>query len=68
VRREDHRRLRAAVDRLAKGERTAIVARYFVGLTDDEAAAVLNIPRAALRMRAWRGLQRLRRELEVEEP
>jgi RNA polymerase sigma-70 factor, ECF subfamily len=68
LRREEGRRVRAAVDRLANGERTAIVARYFVGLTDKEAAAILNVPRAALRLRAWRGLQRLRRELEMEEP
>jgi RNA polymerase sigma factor (sigma-70 family) len=63
LRRENRRRLLAAVDRLAPGERTAIVARYFVGLSDAEAAAALHVPRAAVKLRAWRGLQRLRREL-----
>jgi RNA polymerase sigma factor (sigma-70 family) len=60
---EERRRLFAMVDRLPPGERTAIVARYLAGLSDAEAATVLRIPRATLKMRAWRGLQRLRREL-----
>jgi RNA polymerase sigma factor (sigma-70 family) len=66
LRREERRRLLATVDALPPGERTAIVARYLAGLSDAEAAAVLNIPRAAFKMRAWRGLQRLRRELGEE--
>ena len=67
LRRESRRNLLAAVDRLTAGERTAILARYFVGLTDEETAAALGDPRATVKVRAWRGLQRLRRELGEEE-
>jgi RNA polymerase sigma factor (sigma-70 family) len=67
LRGEERRRLLATVNDLPPGERTAIVARYLVGLTDGEAAAVLNVSRTAFKMRAWRGLQRLRRELREDE-
>lgn len=67
LRRESRRRLLAAVDRLSAGERAAILARYFVGLTDEETAAALGVPRATVKMRAWRGLKKLRRELGEEE-
>jgi RNA polymerase sigma-70 factor (ECF subfamily) len=63
LRREDRRRLLAAVDALPRGERLAVAARYFAGLTDEEIGAALGVPRAAVKMRAWRGLQKLRREL-----
>jgi RNA polymerase sigma factor (sigma-70 family) len=55
-----------ALDRLPDGERVAVAARYLVGLTDAETAAALGIPRATVKMRAWRGLNRLRRELGEE--
>jgi RNA polymerase sigma-70 factor (ECF subfamily) len=64
--RESGRELRAALDRLPEGERVAVAARYLVGLTDAETAAALGIPRATVKMRAWRGLNRLRRELGEE--
>jgi RNA polymerase sigma factor (sigma-70 family) len=67
LRRESRRDLLAAVDRLPAGERTAILARYFVGLTDEETAAALGVPRATVKVRAWRGLNRLRRELGEED-
>jgi RNA polymerase sigma-70 factor (ECF subfamily) len=66
ARRESRRRLLAAVDGLAEGERTAILARYVIGLTDEETAAALGVPRATVKMRAWRGLRKLRRELGEE--
>ncbi len=66
LRRESRRDLLAAVDRLSAGERTAILARYFVGLTDEETAAALGVPRATVKVRAWRGLKKLRRELGEE--
>jgi RNA polymerase sigma-70 factor (ECF subfamily) len=68
LRREDRRRLLGAVERLAEGERSAILARYFVGLTDEETAAALGIPRATVKVRAWRGLKKLRHELGEEAP
>jgi RNA polymerase sigma factor (sigma-70 family) len=66
LRREERRRLLAAVDALPEGERVAVAARYFAGLTDGEIGAALGLPRAAVKMRAWRGLQRLRNELGEE--
>jgi RNA polymerase sigma factor (sigma-70 family) len=66
LRREERRRLLAALDALPEGERLAVAARYLAGLTDAEIGAALGVPRAAVKMRAWRGLQRLRRELDGE--
>jgi RNA polymerase sigma-70 factor (ECF subfamily) len=68
LQRDERRRVLAAVERLSERERAAIVGRYFLGLTDAEAAAALGVPRATVKMRIWRALQRLRRELEEEEP
>jgi RNA polymerase sigma factor (sigma-70 family) len=64
--RESRRRLLAALDRLPEGERAAHAGRYLAGLTDAETAAALGIPRATVKMRAWRGLNRLRGELGEE--
>lgn len=66
VRRDERRRVLAAVARLNEKERTAVLSRYFLGLTDAETAAALGLPRATVKMRTWRGLQRLRRDLEEE--
>jgi RNA polymerase sigma-70 factor, ECF subfamily len=63
VRRDERRRVLAAVERLPDKERTAVLSRYFLGLTDAETAAALGVPRATVKMRTWRALQRLRREL-----
>lgn len=68
LRRDERRRVLAAVERLNERERTAILGRYFIGLTDAEAAAALGVPRATVKMRTWRALQKLRRELGEEEP
>jgi RNA polymerase sigma factor (sigma-70 family) len=64
--RERRHELLAAVDRLGERDRQAIVARYFIGLTDAEAGAALGVSRATVKMRAWRGLERLRRDLGEE--
>ena len=63
---ESRSALLAALDGLRDAERQAIVARYFIGLTDAEAGAVLGVPRATVKMRAWRGLEKLRRVLGEE--
>jgi RNA polymerase sigma factor (sigma-70 family) len=67
LRHDRRRRVLAAVDRLSDGERSAILARYFLGLTDEETAAALGLSRTTVKLRAWRGLGRLRRELGEEE-
>ena len=61
---ESRRELFAAVDRLPPDERLAIVGRYFLGLSDEEAAAALGVRRGAVKMRVFRALERLRHELE----
>jgi RNA polymerase sigma-70 factor (ECF subfamily) len=63
---ESRSELLAALGALREGERQAIVARYFIGLTDAEAGAALGVPRATVKMRAWRGLEKLRRALGEE--
>jgi RNA polymerase sigma-70 factor (ECF subfamily) len=66
VRRDERRRVLTAVERLNEKERTAVLSPYFLGLTDADTAAALGVPRATVKMRTWRGLQRLRRDLEEE--
>ena len=56
----------AAIARLKDDERVAVVARYFLGLTDEETAAALGVRRGAVKMRVHRALERLRTELGVE--
>ena len=53
----------AALARLKDEERTAIVARYFIGLSDEETAAALGVRRGAVKMRVFRALEHLRAEL-----
>jgi RNA polymerase sigma factor (sigma-70 family) len=56
----------AAIERLGDDERVAIVARFFLGLTDEETAAALGVRRGAVKMRVFRALNRLREELGDE--
>jgi RNA polymerase sigma factor (sigma-70 family) len=60
---EQRESLFAAVDRLSDDERLAILARYVLGLTDEETAAALGVRRGAVKMRVFRALNRLRDEL-----
>jgi RNA polymerase sigma-70 factor (ECF subfamily) len=63
---ETHRELFAALDRLRPDERLAIFARFYLGLTDEEAAAALGVRRSAMKMRVHRALERLRNDLEED--
>jgi RNA polymerase sigma-70 factor (ECF subfamily) len=56
--------LLAAVDALPDGERLVVAARYFVGLTEAETAAVLDVPAGTAKSRLARGLTRLREQFE----
>ena len=49
---------------LRPDERLAVIGRFFLGLTDEEAAAALGVRRGAVKMRVFRALERLRVELE----
>jgi RNA polymerase sigma-70 factor (ECF subfamily) len=62
---EQRDELVAAIAALAPDERLAVIGRFFLGLTDEEAAAVLGIRRGAVKMRVFRALERLRAELGV---
>jgi RNA polymerase sigma-70 factor (ECF subfamily) len=63
---EGRAELLAAIDRLPAVDRLAIVGRYVLELSDEEAGAVLGVKPGAVRVRVWRALGRLRRELEEE--
>ncbi len=64
VAQEERTRLLAAIERLSDDERVAVISRYFIGLTDEETAAVLGVPRGTVKMRVWRGVEHLRQQLE----
>jgi RNA polymerase sigma-70 factor (ECF subfamily) len=57
-----HRRVVDAVMSLDEPSRTAILLRYFEGLTAADAAARTGVTEAAFRTRVRRGIERLRRE------
>jgi RNA polymerase sigma-70 factor (ECF subfamily) len=63
----EHRaELLTAIGRLPATDRLAIAGRYVLGLTDEEAGAALGIKPGAVRLRVWRALGKLRRELGEE--
>ena len=61
---ERREELFAAIGRLGAEERLAVIGRFFLGLTDQEAASALGVRRGAVKMRVFRALERLRAELE----
>jgi RNA polymerase sigma-70 factor (ECF subfamily) len=64
--REDGRTLRAALATLTPGEREAIEATFFAGLTHAQAAARLNQPLGTIKTRIRSGLHKLRHALAGE--
>lgn len=60
---QEGRALRAAVALLTPGERQAIEAAYFAGLTHAEVAARLNEPLGTVKTRIRSGLQKLRQAM-----
>jgi len=63
---EERRDLLAAVERLREEDRLVIACRYFLGLSEREAAQVLGWRRGTLKSRLSRALARLRSELGEE--
>ena len=57
---EQRAALLAAVDSLPDDARDAIVCRYFLGLSEEETAAALDVPRGTVKSRTARALERLR--------
>jgi RNA polymerase sigma-70 factor, ECF subfamily len=62
-RREDHRLVLAAVDRLPGKYRLVVLLRYFEGLSGREIAGVLGEPEGTVRNRLFRAHDRLRKLL-----
>jgi RNA polymerase sigma-70 factor (ECF subfamily) len=64
--REQHERLRAALEGLTPGERQAIETTFFGGLTQAEAAERLNLPLGTIKTRIRSGLQKLSKLLVAD--
>jgi RNA polymerase sigma-70 factor (ECF subfamily) len=64
----DARRLREAVTRLRPDGQDIIYLRYFLGLSEAEAAAALGIPAGTAKSRLSRALAQLRRVIETNYP
>jgi len=56
-------RIRAAVDALPEGQRVVIHLHRFEGMTFGEVAQILGLKEGAVRVRAFRGYERLRKSL-----
>ncbi|MGH3022352.1 MAG: RNA polymerase sigma factor, partial [Gaiellaceae bacterium] len=63
---ERREELLAAVNELREDDRLAIASRYFLGLSEEETAAVLGWRRGTVKSRTSRALDRLRERLGVE--
>jgi RNA polymerase sigma-70 factor (sigma-E family) len=61
---EDRRAVLAAVARLPRRAREVLVLRYYLGLSDQEIAAALNVSRGTVSSTASRGLAALARDLK----
>ncbi len=64
ARSEDLARAQAAMARLPEAHRAALSLVYFGGMTGAEVAQAQQVPRAAVKTRLWRGIQRLKVQLE----
>lgn len=62
----DHLPLKEAIRRLPEELRSVVILRYFTGLTLEETAESLNLPRGTVSTRQRRALQLLRLELGEE--
>ena len=62
--RERREELLAAVGRLDVRDRDVLTCRYFLELSEDETATVLDVRRGTVKSRTARALVRLRQELE----
>lgn len=65
---EQRRELLDAIERLREEDRLAIACRYFLDLSEREAAQVLGWRRGTLKSRLSRALVRLREQLDEEVP
>jgi RNA polymerase sigma-70 factor (ECF subfamily) len=63
---ERRRDLLKAVDRLPQEQRTAIVCRYFLDLSEGETAVAMGTRRGTVKSRLSRALDRLEREIGAD--
>jgi RNA polymerase sigma-70 factor (ECF subfamily) len=61
---DERERVLAALGRLREEDRLVIAYRFFLELSEEEAAAALGIRAGTAKSRLWRALQRLREELD----
>jgi len=61
---EQRRALLEAVNGLSEDDRLVIACRYFVGLSEEETAAVIGRPQGTVKSRVARAIERLRRRME----
>jgi RNA polymerase sigma-70 factor (ECF subfamily) len=61
---EQREHLLAAVGRLGERDREVVTCRYFLELSEEETAAVLDVRRGTVKSRTARALARLREEVE----
>ena len=64
----DARRLRQAIERLRPDARDVVYLRYFLGLSEAETAATLNIPSGTAKSRHSRALAQLRAVIDADFP
>lgn len=64
---EDRVRLASAIGRLRADDQLVIAARYFLGLSEAEAAIALRVRRGTVKSRLSRAVARLQRQLEALE-
>lgn len=60
---EQHRELLAAIRRLSEQDQQIVTYRYFLDLSENEMAELLNCPRGTVKSRLSRATSRLREEL-----
>jgi RNA polymerase sigma factor (sigma-70 family) len=64
---EEHRELLAAVDRLPRRQREALVLRYWLELSEREIADAMGVSPGSVKTHASRGLAALGRALKEED-
>jgi RNA polymerase sigma-70 factor (sigma-E family) len=63
---ESHREVLAALRRLPPRQREAVVLRYYLDMTEDQAAAAMGVSRGTVKSATSRGLAALGRQLKGE--
>jgi RNA polymerase sigma factor (sigma-70 family) len=65
---EAHREVLAALRRLPARQREAVVLRYYLDMTEEQAAQTMGVSRGTIKSTTARGLDALARLLKAEDP